>query len=72
MLEQQAVSQNETDNAQEPLDFNTETLQDLDVTDSENVKGGANVGVITSLNPSGGRLSGTSVIVPGAYVGIGS
>jgi hypothetical protein len=68
MSQHQAVSHSETDNAQAPLDFNMETLQDLDVRDSAKVKGGAGV-ASPILNPSGGRMtSGTSVIVPGTIV----
>jgi hypothetical protein len=66
----------ETDGAQAPLDFNMETLQDLDLRDDWNVMGGAGVVAQPVQNPSGGRMttsvqtgmsvgSGTSVILPG-------
>ncbi len=64
MSQDQAVTYSQTDTA--PLDFSTETLQDLDVGSSEaaNVKGGAGIVAAPSPNPGGIRMTGTSVIQP--------
>mgnify|MGYP001799235854 CR=1 FL=1 len=75
-MSQQQPGVIETDNAQEPLDFTMETLQDLDVRGDANVRGGAGAvapiaqpGQNTHTNPGTIRMtiatSGTSVILPG-------